>query len=126
MKAVLLSFLCLLFITPSSFAQEQASQSQPAKNSVVLPVTLKAYPTKFPKGAPLGHYVVSVAFVVDEHGIPRHPQVVQSENEYFDFAAMVTALQWRFKPGLRDGKPVATPLTVQLSFDKEPRLGGGE
>jgi TonB family protein len=122
MRTFLASAILLLPFAQTSFAQEPAIQSQPAKSpSVTLPVAIKAPVTKFPKGAPMGRYVVSVAFVVDEHGVPRHPQVVQSDNEYFDFSAMVTALQWRFKPGMRDGKPVQTPLTVQLAYDKESK-----
>jgi TonB family protein len=62
-----------------------------------------------------------VAFTVDEQGIPRHPHIVQSDNDYFDFSAMVTALEWRFKPAMRDGEPVATPLTLSLAFNKKPR-----
>lgn len=65
--------------------------------------------------------MVQVAFTVDEKGVPRHPHIVQSDNEYFDFSAMVTALQWRFKPAMRDGSPVSTPLTLSLAYDKESR-----
>lgn len=122
MRTLLASSFLLVAFAQTSFAQEPATQSQAATvSSVTLPVAIKAPPVKYPKGAPLGRYVVSVAFVVDERGIPRHPQVVRSDNEYFDFSAMVAALQWRFKPGTRDGKPVKTPLTVQLAYDKESK-----
>ncbi len=86
-----------------------------------FPVALKEPPVKYPKGAPKGRYVVQVAFTVDEHGVPRHPRVVQSDNDYFDFSAMVSVLQWRFQPAMRDGHPVATPLTLSLAFDRETR-----
>ena len=122
MKTILAFALLLCLPHGQSSSQEPATESQPAKSpSVSLPVALKAPPVKFPKGAPEGRYVVSVAFVVDANGVPRHPRVVQSDNEYFDFSAMVSALQWRFKPGMRDGKPVETPLTVALAFDKESK-----
>ncbi len=89
--------------------------------AVTLPVAVNAPHVRYPKGAPFGRYVVSVAFTVDEQGIPRHPHIVQSDNDYFDFSAMVTALEWRFKPAMRDGEPVATPLTLSLAFNKKPR-----
>jgi periplasmic protein TonB len=115
---------CALLLTPvcQALSQEAATPSQPATgSSTTFPIALSAPPVKYPKGAPKGRYVVQVAFTVDEQGVPRHPHIVRSDNEYFDFSAMVTALQWRFKPAMRDGSPVATPLTLSLAFDKETR-----
>jgi TonB family protein len=115
---------CALLLTPvcQALSQEAATPSQPAtESSTTLPIALSAPPVKYPKGAPKGRYVVQVAFTVDEQGVPRHPHIVQSDNEYFDFSAMVTALQWRFKPAMRAGSPVPTPLTLSLAYDKESR-----
>jgi protein TonB len=103
----------------ASFANTGKATSSP---SAAVPVAIKSPKVKYPKGAPLGRYVVSVAFTVDEQGVPRHPHIVQSDNEYFDFSAMVTALEWRFKPAMRDGQPVSSPLTLSLAFDKEQRF----
>ncbi len=120
MKTLLASALLLLPLCQAA-AQQPATPSQPVMESASFPVALKAPPVKYPKGAPKGRYVVQVAFTVDEHGVPRHPRVVQSDNDYFDFSAMVSVLQWRFQPAMRDGQPVATPLTLSLAFDRETR-----
>lgn len=118
----LLACALVLFPVCQASSQEAATPSQPeTRPAVTLPVALNAPPVKYPKGAPKGRYVVSVAFTVDENGVPRHPHIVKSDNEYFDFSAMVTALEWRFKPAMRDGHPVPTPLTLSLAFDKESR-----
>jgi TonB family protein len=118
---------CALLLLPVWHASGQTSSfagHSVTSSAVALPVALNAPKVKFPKGGPLGRYVVSVAFTVDEQGVPRHPHIVQSDNQYFDFSAMVTALQWRFKPAMRDGQPVATPLTLSLAFEKQRHFNG--
>ena len=121
MKTILACALLLMPLCQAS-SQELTKVSQPMmKSPVTFPIALSAPPVKYPKGAPKGRYVVRVAFTVDESGIPRHPRVVQSDNDYFDFSALVSVLQWRFKPAMRDGRAVSTPLTLSLAFDKESR-----
>ena len=119
MKMLLACATLLLLPVWHASGQSAHFVSQPLPpSSEGLPVAIRAPKVKFPKGGPDGRYVVSVAFTVDEQGVPRHPHIVRSDNEYFDFSAMVTALEWRFKPAMRDGQPVPMPLTLDLAFEK--------
>jgi len=113
---------CAFLLLPVWHASGQSAHyvSQPLPpSSEGLPVAIRSPKVKFPKGGPAGRYVVSVAFTVDEQGVPRHPHIVRSDNEYFDFSALVTAQEWRFKPAMRDGQPIAAPLTLNLAFEKD-------
>jgi TonB family protein len=65
---------------------------------------------------------VMVDFTVNEKGRVEHPIVVMSTNPTFDEYAVDAAVTWKFKPGLRDGKAVATHLRqpVEFSFEGPP------
>ena len=56
--------------------------------------------------------------VVDEHGDVSEVTVSKSlDKEYgLDQAAIDAARQWKFKPGQKDGKPVAVQVTIELTF----------
>ena len=62
---------------------------------------------------------VKVVFVVDEEGRVQYPLVSSSSDPVFEQAALEAVRQWRFEPGRRDGKPVATRMRVPLTFPKE-------
>jgi periplasmic protein TonB len=55
---------------------------------------------------------VGLDLIVDEAGRPRNIRVVQSLGLGLDEAALKAAAQWRFKPAMKDGKPV--PVTAHL------------
>ena len=57
-----------------------------------------------------------LALVVDENGRPRDVHVTRSVNKVLDQNAVNAVTQWRFKPALRDGKPVATGTSVEVGF----------
>ena len=59
---------------------------------------------------------VVLATVVDEYGIPTELQVVQSLDPGLDTEAIKAVKQWRFKPGMKDGKPVAVHATMEVRF----------
>ncbi|HEY2018875.1 MAG TPA: energy transducer TonB [Bryobacteraceae bacterium] len=59
---------------------------------------------------------VILELVVDETGRPRDIHVRQSLGLGLDEEAMKAVQQWRFKPGRKDGKPVAVLATVQVGF----------
>jgi TonB family protein len=60
--------------------------------------------------------VVVLSIQVDTNGLVRHIGVIQSLGLGLDEKAREAVSQWRFRPGLFDGKPVATEATVQVTF----------
>ncbi len=54
--------------------------------------------------------------VVDEKGSPRDLRVVRAIGLGLDEKAIEAVQKWRFKPGLKDGRPVAVAATVEVNF----------
>ncbi len=60
--------------------------------------------------------VVVLSIEVDARGNVRNVRVQQSLGLGLDEKAIEAVSRWRFRPGLFDGKPVATEATVQVNF----------
>lgn len=54
--------------------------------------------------------------VVDEKGNPRDLKVVRPLGLGLDEKAIEAVTKWRFKPGYKDGKPVAVAATIEVNF----------
>ncbi len=59
---------------------------------------------------------VLVRFVVDEEGITRDLEVVESVHGSLDQAAMRAIRKTRFVPGRKDGRPVRVQMSMPISF----------
>jgi protein TonB len=59
---------------------------------------------------------VELQIVVDEHGIPKEMRVTRALGLGLDQKALEAVAKWRFKPGMKDGKPVPVIATVQVNF----------
>ncbi len=59
---------------------------------------------------------VIVELVVDANGTTRNFKVIQSLGLGLDEEALKAVAKWRFKPGTKDGKPVAVLADVYLGF----------
>jgi TonB family protein len=59
---------------------------------------------------------VLVRLVVDENGRTRDCRVVRSLGLGLDEEALKAVKKWRFKPGMKDGKPVAVLAEVYVGF----------
>jgi TonB family protein len=59
---------------------------------------------------------VMLSIVVDEHGIPREIKVVRPLGLGLDEKAVEAVSHWRFRPGMKGGRPVPTSATVEVSF----------
>jgi TonB family protein len=53
---------------------------------------------------------------VDTAGRPHNIRVVQSLGLGLDEKAMEAVAKWKFKPGLKDGRPVTVAATVEVTF----------
>jgi len=57
-----------------------------------------------------------VSLIVDAHGFPQNVHVVQRLGMGLDEKAMEAIRQYRFKPAMKEGKPVASAITVEVDF----------
>ncbi len=56
----------------------------------------------------------TVAFDVDEHGLPVNLQVLNASHPIWVPEAMAVVRDWQFVPGMKYGAPVSAPCTVDL------------
>jgi periplasmic protein TonB len=59
---------------------------------------------------------VLLQVVVDEKGVPQDIKVVRSLGLGLDQKAIEAVQKWRFKPGLKDGKPVPVSANILVNF----------
>lgn len=59
---------------------------------------------------------VVLAIVVDPSGKARDIRVVRPLGLGLDEKAIEAVMKWRFKPGMKDGQPVAVQATVEVNF----------
>jgi TonB family protein len=65
--------------------------------------------------------VVLVSLIVNQEGMPTDLRVERAAGHGLDEKALESVRQYRFNPAMRDGKPVAVRINVEISF----RLGRG-
>ncbi len=58
-----------------------------------------------------------VSLIVGPDGLPRNITVSRSVGLGLDEKAIEAVKQWRFKPAVKDGKPVAVEISVEVSFN---------
>ena len=94
---------------------------EPGPNAgITLPVVVREVKPKYTQAAMREKIQGSVWLkcVVDETGNVTDIVVTRSLDKQFglDAAAVAAAKQWKFKPGQKDGKPVAVRVTIELTF----------
>lgn len=57
-----------------------------------------------------------IKFIVDENGIVKKAFVLESTDSRFNEAALKSIRQWKFIPGIKDGKKVKTQVVQALNF----------
>ena len=60
--------------------------------------------------------VVVLSIVIDEQGNPTNFKIVRMLGMGLDNKAVEAVKQWRFRPGMKDGKPVAVQAEIQVTF----------
>jgi TonB family protein len=61
-----------------------------------------------------GTVVLSV--IVDDKGLPRDLKVLRPLGLGLDEKAIEAVMKWRFKPGFKDGRPVAVAAVIEVNF----------
>lgn len=82
------------------------------------PALVEAFPPTYPAELQAEQRTgsVTVQFFVGEDGTVGDLTVVASDHPAFSAAALEALAQWRFRPGLKEGKPVTTRLQIEVPF----------
>jgi TonB family protein len=59
---------------------------------------------------------VLLSIVVDANGLPRDIHVIRPLGLGLDEKAIEAVMKWRFRPGMKGGRPVATQAQVEVNF----------
>jgi TonB family protein len=57
-----------------------------------------------------------IGVVVDAHGYPRNLRVIRSLGMGLDEKALDSVQKYRFKPAIKDGRPVAARVNIEVNF----------
>jgi protein TonB len=60
--------------------------------------------------------IVVVAIIVDKQGNPQNPRVVRALGMGLDEKAIEAVMKYKFHPAMKDGKPVAVPVNIEINF----------
>ena len=74
-----------------------------------------AYPKELKKAAVSGE--ATVAFIVSTEGVPGQIQIIKATHRGFGDAVAKCVTKWRFKPAIKDGKPVNCLLVYPIEFE---------
>jgi TonB family protein len=59
---------------------------------------------------------VMVSLIVDKDGLPQKVHVTRGLGDGLDENAVEAVKQWRFKPAMKDGNPVAVAMSMEVQF----------
>ena len=61
--------------------------------------------------------VVVLEIIIDKTGAVQKPEIARPAGFGFDEQAVTRVLSWKFKPAMRDGKPVAVHMAIEVAFN---------
>jgi len=90
----------------------------PGAGGVSYPVALVSPEAEFSDEARRAKYqgVCAISIIVDSRGYPQNPRVVRSLGMGLDEKALEAVAKYRFKPALKNGRPVPVIITVEVNF----------
>ena len=113
-------FMLLILFTFTAFT---GAQTEVKKNVDIIPTPVGgiyaiAKNVKYPESAKKAKIegVVMLSAVIDKNGNPENIKVIKSVGHGCDEAAIYAVKETKFKPGILDGKPVATQITIPIKF----------
>jgi protein TonB len=82
------------------------------------PRALETPDPEYPEGArrALQQGTVVLWLIVGPDGKPRDIRVSRALGMGFDEKAIEAVSRWRFEPAMKDGKPVAVQINVEVNF----------
>jgi protein TonB len=104
----------------ATVSAQEASTVYASGNGVSLPVVVKSVTPSYTSEALRRKIAGTIILeaVVLSNGTVGNVSVVRSVDPYFglDEQAFKAMKQWQFNPGLKDGKPVAVRVQVEMIF----------
>ena len=113
---VVVSAVCLVALL--AVCQHAKAQVYRVEEGVTSPVvTYRAQP-RYSEEARKAKWqgAVTVSLVVDSHGRPQNVRIIKSLGMGLDEMAIEAVQKWKFKPGLKNGKPVPVQATIEINF----------
>jgi periplasmic protein TonB len=117
-----------VLLLSSGFAQQESEKATPPPQEAVIDIGPGVSPPQ-PVFTPDPDYPLSVrkgkhkiqgacvlGLIVDERGMVRDVHVTHSLDKRLDQNAIDAVKQWKFKPAVKDGKPVAVRTSVEVDF----------
>ena len=108
--------VCLIIAPAAVHARESRQELARQTMPVVLSEVKPDYTPEAKKQGIQGNVELSV--VVNDDGTVGEVKVSKSLDDKYglDEQAVIAMKKWRFRPGTKDGKPVAVRVTVEMSF----------
>ena len=63
------------------------------------------------------HGMVTLSAIIDTNGRVNRPHIVRPAGLGLDEEAIRTVLNWKFKPALRNGEPIAVAMGLEIAFN---------
>ena len=78
------------------------------------------YPFEMRRQGISGHVIID--FIVDEEGNVQDPLVKFSTNSFFNNSALIAVKTWKYRPGVKNSRLVATRVLERIDFtlNQEP------
>lgn len=118
-----LTLAAVLAASPARPAGEPATEATPktetgTKNPVVLKRVAPEHPLELAKKMINGRAVIEC--IVTDTGVARELKILSATHPEFGEAAQDAVSQWEFRPGEKDGQPVAVRLQIPFEFILSP------
>lgn len=103
---------------PESDETLRMSALQKIEPGVIPPVQVHNVEPEFTDEARRAKFqgIVVVSIIVDAQGMPRDLHVVRALGMGLDQKAIEAVMKYRFKPAMKDGKPVPVKVNVEINF----------
>jgi TonB family protein len=101
---------------PASIQQAAQMGGYPAK--ATMPKLIRKTEPEYTEEARQAKFqgTVTLSAVINAEGVAQDLRVVHTLGMGLDEKAIEAVKQWKFEPGTRDGKPVATMSTIEVNF----------
>ena len=108
---LLLTALLLSPIAPPN--QEKTPTPDATTNCVLVSAVAPTYPRSHFSNP---ERVVLVGLTVNAEGAPENVHIVRTGGGRFDKNALSTVSQYKFKPALKSGQPVAQEIQIEVAY----------
>ena len=109
MNVIRLTFIVLCSVLTLSIAA--AADRPPIAKTKTRPI----YPFELLQKKTPGYAIAE--FVVQLDGSVEDLRIVEATHRDFEKSVIVCVYRWKFKPGIKSGKPVPTAMRIRFDFD---------